>query len=202
MQKFAHLVKTAEIRGVMAYLVDSEMVKVASEEDFDALVNEVADAIGDEQYDLNTVLNKTAEIIEGSQEKEPAQKEEKTAETQELSKEDVEREIGKLTMSKMAGEISDEEFEKEASRIQQARQAVEATGKRARDVAGRGRQAVEATGRRAGDVAVRGGRAYTEALRGDRGGGRQLAAVAAPGAVPGAVGGSLDLIRRRRNKAE
>ena len=180
MQKFAHLVKTAEIRGVMAYLVDSEMVKVASEEDFDALVNEVADAIGDEQYDLNTVLNKTAEIIEGSQEKEPAQKEEKTAETQELSEEDVEREMGKLTMSKMAGEISDEEFEKEASRIQQARQAVEATGRRARDVAGRG------------------GRAYMGALRGERGGGRQLAAVAAPGAV----GGSAELIRRRRSKAE
>jgi len=77
MQKFAHLVKTAEIRGVMAYLVDSEMVKVASEGDFDSLVNEVSEAIGDEQYDLNTVLSKTAEIIEGSQEQDS--KQEKTA---------------------------------------------------------------------------------------------------------------------------
>ena len=77
MQKFAHLVKTAEIRGVMAYLVDSEMVKVASGEDFDSLVNEVSEAIGDEQYDLNTVLSKTAEIIEGSQEQDS--KQEKTA---------------------------------------------------------------------------------------------------------------------------
>ena len=182
MNKSAHLVKTAEIRGVMACLVDSEMVKVACEEDFDALVNKVADAIGDEQYDLNTVLNKTGEIIEGSQ--------------QELSKEDVEREMGKLTMSKMAGEISDEEFEKEASRIQQARQAVEATG--------RGGQTV---GARARDVAGRGGRAYLEAYRGERGRGRQLAAKAAPAVAPVVPGlpfapGAAELIRRRRSEAE
>lgn len=62
MNKFAHMVKTAEVRGVMAYLVDSKMVKVASEEDFNTLVNVVSDNLeGD--YDLNTVLSKTAEIL-------------------------------------------------------------------------------------------------------------------------------------------
>ena len=134
MQKFAHLVKTAEIRGVMAYLVDSEMVKVASEEDFDALVNEVADAIGDEQYDLNTVLNKTAELIGGedSQEKVASEDEELVAE------------IGALTLDKIAGRISDEEYEsilKEASVAELTRRVAEQAARK-----GSGVQAPAATG--------------------------------------------------------
>jgi len=187
MQKFAHLVKTAEIRGVMAYLVDSEMVKVASEEDFDALVNEVAEAIGDEQYDLNTVLNKTAEVIEGSQEEQPEQEaeEEKTAEEQDLSQEDAEREIGKLTMAKMANEISDEEYEEKIASV------------RGR-VAAKGRDYLDAvTGRNVGRAAseYRDARRFAQARPGEatragqRDAGRQLAReVGRTGAAAGGTG--------------
>lgn len=103
MQKYAHLVKTAEVRGVLAYLVDSEMVKVASQEDFDSLVEQVTNSLEDENYDLNTVMNKTAELLE----EDNTSQEKTAAEAEEL----VQKEIGKLTMEKTAGNISDEKYE-------------------------------------------------------------------------------------------
>ena len=120
MQKFAHLVKTAEVRGVMAYLVDSEMVKVASAEDFDKLVDVVSGELG-EEYDLNTVLSKTAEIldadpVEGNQK----EVEEPAAEGEVKEAQDnyeIERELGRLYMAKEAGEITEEYFQKQAGLV-------------------------------------------------------------------------------------
>ena len=125
MNKFAHLVKTAEVRGVMAYLVDSEMIKVATQEDFDNLVNTVSESVeGD--YDLNTVLSKTAELIGG----ESTEDQEKTA-ADSVSDEEVQRAFGVLAMAKEAGELSAEEFEKQAATLRGLYEGAKGLGRKA-----------------------------------------------------------------------
>ena len=107
-------IKMAEVQGVLAALVDAELVKVASEEYFNKLAEVVIENLTDD-YDLNEVLEKTAAIIEAVN-AEPMEKE-----AEELD------EVGQallyhheLVLKKEAGEVSDEEFRKEAKAIRKA----------------------------------------------------------------------------------
>ena len=110
-------IKMAEVQGVLAALVDAELVKVASEDAFHTLTEVVCENL-DKDYDLNEVLSKTAAIIEAvnAEAAEPMEKE-----AEELD------EVGQallahheLVLMKQAGEVSDDEFMKEASKIRNA----------------------------------------------------------------------------------
>ena len=109
MDKLAYLVKEAEVRGVLAGLVDTGHLKVASVEDIDAMAGAVSDMIEGTDYDLDTVLDKTAELIEYLNSDEYAQEEqEKTAgEIDETARMAA---FGELSMMKMAGEIDEDSF--------------------------------------------------------------------------------------------
>lgn len=63
MDKLAELVRDSEIRGAMAAFVDLGMVKVASQEEFDGLVEAVCQGIGDEEYDLQKVASVTESLL-------------------------------------------------------------------------------------------------------------------------------------------
>ena len=60
MDKIA-MVKQAEVTGIIAGLVDTGFLKVASDDEFEALTTIVTDNISNE-YDLDDVLLKTAEV--------------------------------------------------------------------------------------------------------------------------------------------
>ena len=63
MDKLAELVRDSEIRGAMAAFVDLGMVKVASQEEFDGLVEAVCQGIGDGEYDLQKVASVTESLL-------------------------------------------------------------------------------------------------------------------------------------------
>lgn len=93
MDKFAELVRDSEIRGAMAAFVDLGMVKVASQEEFDGLVEAVCQGIGDEDYDLQKVASLTEEVLSTPK----AEEQEKTAL------------LGTVIGAARAGNLSDEE---------------------------------------------------------------------------------------------
>jgi len=123
------MVKSAEVRGVLACLVDNELVKVAEEEEFDALAEVVAENLP-EEYTLEDVLDvtgKVMEALEGSEEEEEVVEEEE--EPEEVVEEEPVKEAseadnraimaayGELSMAKEAGEITEDEFIKEANKL-------------------------------------------------------------------------------------
>ena len=57
------MIKSAEVRGVLACLVDNGLVKVANEESFEAIADAVASNLGDD-YTLEDVLDNTADVVE------------------------------------------------------------------------------------------------------------------------------------------
>ena len=152
MNKIAELVKEAEVRGVLAALVDGGHLKVASQEEFDALTEVVSASIDGYDHDLNTVLSKTAEVIEylenGDFEKEAGE-----AEIDETA---VMAAFGELSMMKMAGQIDEEAFAKEANKLQAlldfGRKAVEST----KGAAGRAFAGAKNVGKEIKDAAVAG----------------------------------------------
>lgn len=93
MDKFAKLVRDSEVRGAMAAFVDLGMVKVASQEEFDGLVDAVCQGIGDEDYDLQKVASLTEEVLSTPK----AEEQEKTAL------------LGTVIGAARAGNLSDEE---------------------------------------------------------------------------------------------
>ena len=106
------MVKQAEVAGVLAGLVDADLIKIASEEDFEVITDVVAENLSND-YDLDEVLAKTAEVFEYLEEVdgEPL---EKTAEEEYV---EAMAALGEATMDKLAGELDDEEFEKIAASI-------------------------------------------------------------------------------------
>ncbi len=62
MDKLAQVVKVAEVRGVTNFLIDTGAIKVASDDEFDALVSSVSQEIGD-NYTIDTIINKTAQVL-------------------------------------------------------------------------------------------------------------------------------------------
>lgn len=93
MDKLAELVRDSEVRGAMAAFVDLGLVKVASQEAFDALVDAVCQGIGDEDYDLQKVASLTEEVLSTPK----AEEQEKTAL------------LGTVIGAARAGNLSDEE---------------------------------------------------------------------------------------------
>ena len=110
-------IKMAEVQGVLAALVDAELVKVASEEYFNKLAEVVIENLTDD-YDLNEVLEKTAAIIEAvnAEDAEPMEKE--AEELDEVGQ--ALRYHHELVLKKEAGEVSEDEFRKEAGRVMDA----------------------------------------------------------------------------------
>ena len=100
MNKIAELTRLAEVRGTLAAFIDGGLLNmdVNDTEGFNKLACDVSAAFGDSMdYTVEDVLCKTAEIL-------GAAPQEKTAE------EDVQFALGGLMLSKLAGEMSDEEF--------------------------------------------------------------------------------------------
>lgn len=115
MDKIATLVKEAEVRGVLAGLADAGHLKIASAEELEAFTEAVSGLLPDTEYDLNDVLNKTAEVLEYLESGEKLEKE--AGEAEEIDQTAVMAAFGELSMMKMAGEIDEEAFAKEASRL-------------------------------------------------------------------------------------
>ena len=128
MNKIASLVKEAEVRGVLAGLVDGGHLKIASVEDLEALTEVVSGAVEGYDYDLNTILSKTAEVIEYLEN----EGQDKEASEDEVDETAVMAAFGELSMMKMAGEIDDETFEKEASKLTAVRDALAVAGSKAK----------------------------------------------------------------------
>lgn len=117
--KFAEEAKEAEVRGVLAAFIDSGMMKVASSDDFDMLSAVVADNLGD-TYTIDDVAEVTDAVLDDGFEK--------TAEV-----DDYLYAIGDAYLTKLAEDISDEEFEdyadelvKEAAKVGTVRKGLNA----------------------------------------------------------------------------
>ncbi len=101
MEKLAHLVKEAEVRGVLAGLVDGGLLKVASLEELEMLTQAVASSIEGYDYSLEDVLEKTAAVLKVAEEDEANAQDEPTIE-------DV---FNDLTELHSSGKIDDETYE-------------------------------------------------------------------------------------------
>ena len=107
MDKIAEMVRDAEIRGALAAFVDAGLVKVASQEAFEGLVAAVGNKLGEDDYDLQKVAAVTDEIL-GEAEKTAAVQDDELIRNAAL---------GELLQMKVAGQIDDETFQKEASQL-------------------------------------------------------------------------------------
>jgi len=168
MDKIA-MVKAAEVRGVLACLVDNEMVKVGNEAEFEEVAAAVAEELGDE-YTLEDVLEGTAEVMEAiealenmsdeelaeleaaiaAEEGAPAEEEvlEEVPEEEKVASDkghektaELKQQYTDLVMAKEAGEISENYFEKEANKIMDL---LRAAGGAARSAPGRAGAAAKA----------------------------------------------------------
>ena len=168
MDKIA-MVKAAEVRGVLACLVDNEMVKVGNEAEFEEVAMAVAEELGDE-YTLEDVLEGTAEVMEAiealenmsdeelaeleaaiaAEEGAPAEEEvlEEVPEEEKVASAgghektaELKQQYTDLVMAKEAGEISENYFEKEANKIMDL---LRAAGGAARSAPGRAGAAAKA----------------------------------------------------------
>ena len=111
MDKIATLVKEAEVRGVLAGLADAGHIKIASAEELEAYTEAVSGLIGDSEYDLDTVLGKTAEVIEYLESGEGIEKEAEEASAGAVDETAAMAAFGELAMQKIAGALDDEAFQ-------------------------------------------------------------------------------------------
>lgn len=109
MDKIAQL-KHAEVAGVISGLIDGGYLKLASDQEFEALTDVVAGSVSD-QWDLNEVLNKTAEVVSYVEDGGV----EKTAEEEFVDS--ALAQYGYLCLAKEAEKISDEDFLKESANV-------------------------------------------------------------------------------------
>lgn len=140
MEKLAQAIKLAEVNGACRCLADMEILKVANEDEFNLVVDALSQDLGDD-YTTEDILNAAeaanAILQEAHAEAAPAEEaapveevpvdpeEEKVAEEKkEAAEADPKAEAvdvnalqmayGELAMAKEAGEITQEEFEKQA----------------------------------------------------------------------------------------
>lgn len=113
MDKIA-MVKVAEVSGVVAAMAEAELIKIASEEMFDAVVDAVAGSL-DNDYDLNAVLAKTAEVMSLIEDENGLEKD--AGEVEEVDERAALAAYGELSLLKEAGDITEEKFAKEAAKI-------------------------------------------------------------------------------------
>lgn len=131
------MIKVAEVNGVLAALAEADLVKIASEEDFGKIAEQIAESLPD-QYDMEVVLAKTAEVMEEVYAEYDKQASEAAAagatteattttstDTETKTAEDVtvqdclDAQV-ELAMKKQAGEISEEDFAKESALVKEA----------------------------------------------------------------------------------
>lgn len=111
MYKIAEMTRDAEVRGVLACFVDGGHLKVASAEDFDVLSDAVSQAIGEEEYSVEKIAAVTDAVLEEAE----YAGTEKTAEERHDTA--CMAAMGELLMMKVAGEVDDETFVKEANSL-------------------------------------------------------------------------------------
>ncbi len=99
-------VRDSEVRGCLAAFVDSGIMKVASEEDFDALSSAVAANIGLD-YDIDTIYKTASYLLGEGQEKTAAEQHNAACMAA----------LGELLMMKTAGQIDDATFTSEAHEL-------------------------------------------------------------------------------------
>ncbi len=115
MNKIAELAREAEIRGAMAAFVDAGLVKVASQNDFEALVGAVCNYLGEEEYDLQKVAAVTDAVLTGNVGgPQYAGREKIAAERDEFAHNAA---LGELLQMKIAGQIDDATFQKTAGAL-------------------------------------------------------------------------------------
>lgn len=105
MEKIAEMAKEAEVRGVLAAFVDQGLLKVASAEAFDELAGKVAAVIAPDGYTIEDIAAATDSLLTSGFSEKTAAEQDDTARKAAL---------GDLLMMKMAGEIDDATFSKEA----------------------------------------------------------------------------------------
>ena len=127
MDKIAKAVRRAEVNGFVAGLIDSGIMKVANEEEA-AVVADVIEEHLPEEYDMEDAMAIAAEVVdalggeaegeeledEGYEDEDMVVEASDKSEDKPLNKTAALAALGELTMAKEAGEISEEEFQKEA----------------------------------------------------------------------------------------
>ncbi len=108
MDKLAQI-KIAETRGVVAALIDAGIVKIADENVFGAVTDTIATQLS-ENYDMDEMLAKTADVLEAAEDL-LAAKENLEAAIAEEAAEDVDEEAA--VAEAMAGEEEEEELSDE-----------------------------------------------------------------------------------------
>lgn len=101
------MLKEAEVAGVLAAFTDAGMMPKYASEDFDYLTEKVAENLGD-TYTVNDVAYVTDALLKQAGEYDDGYMD-KTAE--EMLAEVASPAIGTAYLAKMAGEISDDQFE-------------------------------------------------------------------------------------------
>lgn len=130
MDKIAQAVRRAEVNGFVAGLIDSGIIKVATEEEA-VIVADVIEEHLPEEYDMEDAMAIAAEVIDALDEEaaaaaagvepEPEAVDEEgmavVASDEEFNETAAMAAYGELSMAKLAGNISEKEFEKEAAFI-------------------------------------------------------------------------------------
>lgn len=104
MEKLAKI-RDMEVRGALAALVDTGLVKCASREEFDKLASDVADRVGFE-YSIDSIVDATSAVLEGGSEKTAAMT--KSAADDYASQ--CYASLGELLLMKTAGQVDDQTF--------------------------------------------------------------------------------------------
>lgn len=132
MEKLAGLIKQAEVNAFVGALADTGFLKVANDEELAIVADAIAENLP-EDYTMEDALGIAGEVIEamdeGEGEGEVAPEEEVIPEDEDMVVEACDKgeeineaaamaAMGELAMAKMAGEISEAEFEKEALSIE------------------------------------------------------------------------------------
>ena len=108
-------IRDSEVRGVLAALVDSNLVKCASRADFDKMASAVSQAVGYD-YDINKIASTVDAYMNKGQTKTASM--EKTASQKLAAREsEVYTALGEALLMKTAGYISDDQFTKVADEL-------------------------------------------------------------------------------------
>jgi hypothetical protein len=138
MEKLAGLIKQAEVNAFVGALADTGFLKVANEEELAMVADVIAENLP-EDYTMEDALALAGEVIEAAEAGEGEEEvipedEDMVVEAgdrdEEINETAVMAAMGELAMAKMAGEISDEEFAKEALSIEGLVQGAKGLGKK------------------------------------------------------------------------
>ncbi len=145
MDKTAEILKIAEVEGALAGLIDAGQISFETQEDFDKVAEYVGSQL-QEDYDLNDMFEKVAEAFTGAEDVDTVDADEEihfdkeamdkiaedtgfdVEELVKIASENTEAEIdgymATLTMQKMAGEISEEEYNEDMTKLAGAKGAL------------------------------------------------------------------------------